>query len=271
MSIDYYNSDHLLFVVASAGAGGHRLGRIVSCIDNVYWYADAKTNGLNPWDIFSTNLVKGKDISPYHFDRLTPKNVVPLIGERVEHYWLDKDLNLYYKQNWVEAMNLAGADNIIDSGKYLLWVLHDTPQYLLSRFPKSKIINLIDTNVDATIDRYIATTALFPITINNKSIKPNYQNDYAMNLDNLRKINPTPTYRDFWSWSNHQIPFYSTKFDLEYKKYVSSMILQQHAERIKENPEYINVTWDDLNVRDIIKYLGANSIDENYIKLLHRS
>lgn len=266
--MDYINSDRLLFVVASAGGGGHKLGRIISCIDNVYWYLDKDTNGLNPWDIFYTNLIKGKTISPYHFDRTIGKHVIPLIGERAECYWNKDDIDVFYKKIWTTAMETAGASKIIETGKYLLWVLHDTPQYLISRFPNSKIINLIDENIDIVIDRYLKTTALFPITINNKNIKPDYINDYACKLKELKEINPAPSYRDFWSWDFHSEPVYIDELYLEYRKYVSSMLSVQYQHRIKENPKYINITWDNLNIDFIVNYLNAKSINKNYIKLL---
>lgn len=267
--MDFINSNRLLFVVASAGGGGHRLGRIISCIDNVYWYADKKTNGINPWDIFLTDSVKGKNISPYHFDRITPKNIIPLLGERAERYWFEFDVDQFYTQVWSQSMYAAGADEIINSGKYVLWVVHDTPQYLLARFPNAKIINLVDKDIDTVIERYLKTTALFPIVINNKSIKPDYLNDFSLSIEELKAINPSPTYRDFWAWNQYTLPVYIDKLNVEYKSYVSNMLNKQNAERIKENPKYINVTWDDLNIDSIIKYLDATSINKNYIDLLH--
>ena len=267
--MDYINSDQLLFITASAGNGGHRLGRIISCIDNVYWYANEKINGINPWDIFPSDLVKGKNISPYHFDRITDKGVIPLLGERAERYWLEDDLDTFYNQKWPAAMASAGADQIINSGKYVLWVLHDTPQYLLTRFSNAKIINLIDTDIDYVIDRYLTTTALFPITINNKSIKPDYVNLYSIILEDLKAINPDPTYRDYWAWERYNIPVYLEEMNFDYRSYVSDLINKQHNARIKENPKYINVTWDNLNIDLIIDYLDASSINKNYIELLH--
>lgn len=265
--MDYLNSDKLLFIVASAGGGGHRLGRIVSCIDNVYWYSSVAHNGIEPWDLPVGNLVKGREVSQHHFDRRTKFNMVPLVGERVERFWDNNDYQTFYTDVWPAGMDLARADDIINNGQYVLWVVHDTPQYILSRFPNAKIINLVDVDVDKTVERYIATTAFFPVVIENTKIKPDYVNAYAAELESLIKQNATPTYRDYWAWAQHREPVFSSKHDAEYYSYVYKMLTIQHAERVKENPKYFTVTWDSLDVTKIIEYLGASSINKNYLKI----
>jgi hypothetical protein len=60
-----FNNTNYLFILANQGAGGHRLGRIISCFNNVYWYS-SKHNGEHPWDVFFTEAVSGKNISQYH-------------------------------------------------------------------------------------------------------------------------------------------------------------------------------------------------------------
>ncbi len=274
--MDYVNSDRLLFITASAGAGAHRFGRIISCIDNVYWYANDKRNGSMPWDVFPTDAVKGKDISRYHFDRLvtndpapSTKNMIPLAGERIERFWNESDIDEFYKTKWSLVMNEVGADKIINSGKYLLWILHDSPQYLLNRFPNAKIINLIDTDIDYVIRRYMKTTALFPINIINKNIKPDYINSHAQSINDLMNFNPSPTYRDYWSWNKFKKPVFQNEMETLYAQYVTKMLTEQHIERIKENPKYLNVTWDNLDINTILNYLNAKSIDNNYVDLLH--
>ena len=263
--MDYINSDRLLFILASPGGGGYRMARIVSCLDNVHWY-QAIRNGRFPWRIFSDPTVKGKDISSFHFDRRTPTGMIPLVGERVERFWNDTNLDEFYNSVWSPAMEETARD--IDE-KYIPWVLHDTANYILDRFPNAKVINLVDTDITKIINRYIETTAVFPIKIENKQIKPSTRNEFSKQLDELEKVNPEPTYRDFWAWTTHSEPVYLEQFDAEYLEYVSIMLTVQHAERIKENPKYINVTWDNLDINAIMNYLGAKSIDENYIKLLN--
>jgi hypothetical protein len=272
--MNYVNSDKLIFVIASPGGGGHRLGRIICCFDNVFWY-EAIRNGKYPWRIFPSDAVKGKTISSFHFDRRTATNMIPLVGERIERFWNDNDLYTLYSTVWDAQMDAAGAGEIINSNKSLVWVIHDTAEYILSKFPNAKIINLVDSNIDYIIDRYLKTTALFPIAIENKKLKPPYVNNHAKLLDELVEARSTtllrnvePTYRDFWAWENKQQLEYTNDLDDEYKSYVSNLLTQQHVERIKESPKYINVTWDNLNIDLIRRFINATSIDENYKSLL---
>jgi hypothetical protein len=272
--MNYTDSDKLIFILASPAGGGYRLGRILCCFDNVFWY-EAIRNGKYPWRIFPSDVVKGKDISSFHFDRRTATNMIPLVGERIERFWNTDDLDTFYSTVWNNQMTAAGADNIINSNKSLVWVLHDTADYVLSRFPNAKVINLVDSDIEYVIDRYLKTTALFPITIENKNLKPLYINDHAMLLDELVEVRSTtslkniePTYRDFWAWENKQQLEYTEDLDDEYKSYVSNLLTAQHAERIKESPSYINVTWDNLDIDLIKSFINATAIDENYKLLL---
>lgn len=266
--MDYINSDKLIFVLASPAGGGYRLGRIVCCFNNVFWY-EAIRNGKYPWRIFSSDQVKGKEISSYHFDRRTNSNMIPLLGERIERFWNSSDLDQLYSVNWTNEMDAAGAKEILEAGKSLVWVLHDTPEYLLSRFPNAKIINLVDDDINKVIDRYLVTTALFPINIENSKLKPGYENDHSKSIRELEAVRPNATYRDFWAWENLQIPTYNTTMDDAYKDYVSSMLKQQHLERIKNCPKYLSVSWDNLNIDSIKDFIGASTINENYISLVN--
>jgi hypothetical protein len=273
--MDYSNSDKLIFILASAGGGGHRLGRIVCCFNNVFWY-EAIRNGKYPWRIFPSDQVKGKDISPYHFDRRTNTDMIPLVGERIERFWNAEDFNTLYSTVWNQQMSAAGADAIISNGKSLVWVIHDTAEYILAKFPNAKIINLVDQDINYVIERYLKTTALFPVTIENRNLKPGYVNRHAQLIDDLliaraplSACQDDPTYRDLWAWEYNQQPIYTEDLDSEYKSYISTLLKAQHIERIKESPNYINVTWDNLNIESIKSFIGATSIDENYKFLLN--
>lgn len=265
--MDYINSDKLIFVLASPAGGGYRLGRIICCFDNVFWY-EAIRNGKYPWRIFSSDQVKGKNISPYHFDRRTATNMIPLLGERIERFWNKDDINWLYNQNWSSEMEAAGAREILSSGKSLVWVLHDTADYLLDRFPNAKIINLYDENIDTVIVRYLTTTALFPISIENTKLKPNYENEHLLSINALQKINPSPTYRDFWVWEQKGIAKFETRFENEYKDFISSMLIDQHHKRTIKSPKYLSVSWDNLDIDAIKNFISASSVNENYISLV---
>jgi hypothetical protein len=262
--MEYVNSDQLIFVLASPAGGGYRLGRIICCLDNVYWYK-ARLNGKYPYSIYPTSELKGKDISSYHFDRRTELGMVPLIGERIERFW--NNAEHYYSHIWPTEMQKCGADKILASGKQLVWVLHDMPNDL-AQFPNAKIINLVDIDVENIIDRYLVTTALFPVNIENSRIKPKTDNSHSILLKELMKVNTAPTYRDFWMWETYRVPVYSAQYSVEYRNYVSELIKSRNRTAIKENPKHLAVTWDTLDIETIKQFVGASTIDENYKKLL---
>jgi hypothetical protein len=274
--MDYINSDKLIFICASPAGSGYRLGRIVACLDNVYWYA-TKGNGLYPWSVVRKDpnkvssdamKVKGRRISKFHFDRKTNTGVIPLVGERVEQFWNKEDLDYYYNTIWPNLMSAAGADKIINQKQLLTWVIHDSPQQILQRFPNAKVINLIDDDILEIAKRYMSTTALFPIKIENKDIKPAYKNKYAQLLDDLEKINQNPTYRDHWAWITHGIGFYSDDLKEEYFLYVLNNLQAIDAEKKLYNPNCLNVSWRNFDIGEIIKFCSANSIVEEYKDLL---
>jgi hypothetical protein len=107
-----FNSPNYLFILANPGSGGHRLGRIISCISNVYWYRHIK-NGIHPWDVFFTDKVSGKNISQYHYDRLVGDNSIPLLGERIERWWNTEDYNIFYNEVW--STQIVKFQSILDN------------------------------------------------------------------------------------------------------------------------------------------------------------
>ena len=264
--MDYINSNRLLFILASPAAGGYRLGRIVSCCNNVHWYSSID-NGIDPWNIFYTSKVNGKDISPYHFDRTTQTGVIPLVGERVEKFWNSDDVSNYYNTCWNNEMNRAGASNILNQNKYLLWVLHDTAANIFSKFPNAKIINLVDDDIDLLVDRYLITTANFPIQIKNPSIKPTlYNSKFSIKLKQLMQFNVKPTYRDFWAWKEYSYPFYSNQFDTHYSSYIKNLLIARNIAH--QSLPILNVSWNTFDVNKICNFIDATAIDPYYYGLL---
>lgn len=264
--MDYKLSDRLLFICASAGNGGHRLGRIVSCLDNVYWYSH-KNNGSSPWDIFYNSTIKGKDISPYHYDRLTPQGMIPLVGERIEKYWRLEDYSYYYDTVWVDLMSTAGADQILKH-QYLTWIVHDDPSSIKDRFPNSKIINLIDDDLEKVTDRYISTTALFPAYIDNKAFKPDYLTPYASMIEDIKLVNKFPTVRDVWAWEKYKTCFFDDSMTFHYRSDVNVSLNNLNHKKTQPLKGVTNVRWSNLDIEEIIRYLEAGQIDQNYIKLI---
>lgn len=274
--MDFVNSDKLLFICASPAGAGYRLGRIISCLDNVYWYT-SKGNGMHPWSVIRKNpmapsieplKVKGRKISKFHYDRKTNLGIVPLVGERVEKYWNKDDLDYYYSTVWNQLMIKSGADEIVKNNFYLTWVVHDTPRYLLDRFPNSKIINLIDNDTRETSKRYMTTTAHFPVEIENNDIKPIYFNEYAKSLNQLKAINGSPTYKDYWAWTNYNIEKYDESLNEEYFSSIFKNLSKLATEKNFFNLNCLTVSWNDLKITDIIQFCNSNHIKQEYTLLL---
>lgn len=276
MSNDIINSNKLLFICASPAGGGFRLGRIVSCLNNVYWYSDQR-NGERPWHTFFNNpnsvgdkRVTGKDISEFHYDRYINGKTVPLVGERIERYWNAEDLDYFYDDVWTERMEFSKAKDLMRKGLYISWVVHDTPDYIASRFPNAKIINLVESDFSSIVDRYKKTTALFPIVIRSDALKPHYKNDYASNLDKLLKQNPNATYRDYWSYVNRGLIVYDNSCDLDYTKWLFDECNVNATNKESSSCDCLNVSWKSFDIEQIKKYLSSAGVNDRYLDILKK-
>jgi len=252
------NSPHLLFILANAGAGGHRLGRIISCIDKIFWYS-SENNGISPWDIFFDDVVSGKNISPYHYDRIINDKPVPLLGERIERWWKNEDIEYFYKNVWNREFLKNGYSDILEK-QYIHWVLHEIPEHLTIRFPNAKIISLIDENVEMVAKRYIETTARFPINLKLANLKPDYLSNHGKIVEELKKKKENPNEYDLWLFSNPND---------SYEEYVFNMLNSRNKKCLEfDHPNYLKISWNCLDIDKIIDFLGATSIHENYKKFI---
>jgi len=254
-----FNNTNYLFILANQGAGGHRLGRIISCIDTVLWYG-CDRNGTNPWDTFYSDLVTGKDISEFHYDRLLNKMVVPLVGERILRWWDNADHLKYYQNNWQNEMKKLSFDNT----KFLHWVLHDDPKSLHDMFPNAKIISLIDEDLDQTTDRYMITTSAFPAFVKLPNLKPNYYNQYALDVSNIMLDQlDVPTEQDLWFYQNPEATV------ADYYNYVKNMLDTKNRMRLSyDNPNHFKLTWKNLQLDKLLNFLNSKEINENYKTLI---
>ena len=260
MTIELKHPNYL-FILANPGAGGHRLGRIISCLNNVYWYS-AGRNGYNPWDIYVHSKVAGKSISEYHYDRYVNQTQVPLVGERIEQYWKPEDVDRFYQDIWSKQIRSPEIMKVI-SNQYLHWVLHDSPEHLLKRFPSAKIISLIDTSISSTVKRYLETTANFPVYVRHQGLMPEYKTQRRIQLEELYNKNNSATERDFWFYCNPN----STAKD--FSTWVKNKLNNDNLIRKDfKSSQYMTVSWKDLDIDKIKNFIGADSINENYKVLL---
>lgn len=243
------NGAKLLIINSLQGAGGHRLGRILSCFEDVYWYSHPN-NGLEPWSLALNNKIKESAISKYHYDRiLSNGESIPLIGSRIEKYW---DSPKWY-DNWLSIMNTLDLPD-----KFLTFVVHDSPKYLRSFFPEAFIVNLI-CDPDKSTDRHMNTSAKFRIDFKLKGQRPDYKSVWVKASEQLLSKNKNATEADLWEY------MYKTDH------YQGMKIKNREANKLNfKEKSYANITLDyeSLKLYDLEKYFGV--LDASHKRLLHQ-
>lgn len=244
-TIDY----KLLIITGLQGSGVHRLGRIMSCYENVHWYAHTD-NGETPWTFSTTDKVKEAGFSKYHYDRIiADNNYLPLIGSRIEKYW-DND---GWISNWYKIMSQFDLPNT-----YLTYIVHDSPKYLRELFPNSFIVNLITSPEYATA-RHLATSAKFRINYILENQLPSYESKWVKSRNQMLLINPNATVSELWCYTNAA----------SYDEYVNTILTENHTLNKKyiDEQEYADVTtsWDTFDPLTYERYFGR--IDINYKSL----
>ena len=240
----------ILIINTTQGSGGHRLGRIISCFDNVHWYSHPN-NGIYPWKFSTTREIAEIFFTKYHYDRILPDNsVIPLIGSRIEKYWD----NQRWFDNWHKIMETKSLPD-----EYLTIVVHDSPQYLRNLFPTSLIVNLLEDPVTAT-ERHLALSVNYRINYKFKDQIPAYKSKWVLLKDELLKINPSATEKDLWIYKNNSN-------ENDYKKATLEEIQDKYNKNIKEQ-DYADITlrWETFNLREHEQLLG--NLDLKYKELI---
>jgi len=254
-----FDSSKYLFILVNQGAGGHRFGRIVSCLDNVYWYACSQ-NGAEPWDITGPSTIVGKDISAYHYDRIVGNRPVPLLGRRIERWWRPADFEHFYNKVWAREIDQWIIQGILKE-QYIHWVIHDTPEKLHQRFPNAKFISVIDTDLEQTTERFMRTASKFPVNLKLEKVRPPYLNAHAKAVKKLAEMMEVPTEQDLWMYNN--------KTKEGYREAVFAELSRDNKIRDEfSSDRYLKVYSDNIDIQSIMDFLGAKSINENYKLLL---
>ena len=162
---------------------------------------------------------------------------VPGVSDRIFQHWRSFG-------EWKEMFDYRMTRIHDVNEEYLPWVIHTDPAILQNLFPKSKIINLNNMNVE----RYLETTAKFPYYYLFNGQKPTtYQKMYTVRLEQLHKTFPDMTFEDYWLYSNG----YNKWTPNIRKEYVSSLYQQLRERSLMEHENILNVTWSDY--KDPIK------------------
>ena len=255
-------SNKLLFLNCIQGASAFKLGRILCCYRNIYWYAH-NDNGFVPWKFHNprtdgeSTLLEAQ-YSKYHFDRLVKNDhndrrvYVPIVGSKIEKYWD----NTNWINRWEELMSTI---EIPSPDKYLLFIVHDSPKYLRNLFPRSYIINLISDPVTAT-NRHLKTSANYRIDYQFENQRPDYKSTWVQQSEKLLEINPNATERDLWIYTNNSN-------EEEYEQYMYKVQTEMNL-RNKSEHKFANLTmsWDTFDPYTLEETFGK--INDNFKKLL---
>lgn len=255
-------SNKLLFLNCIQGASAFRLGRVLSCYRNIYWYAH-NDNGAVPWKFHNPktdpeSTVLEAEFSKYHFDRLVKNDhndrrvYIPIIGSKIEKYWDNTD----WVKRWEQLMSNI---EIPQPNKYLLFIVHDSPEYLRRLFPRSFIFNLISDSVNAT-NRHLKTSANYRIDYQFEGQRPDYKSKWVQQAEKLLAINPNATERDLWIFNNNSN-------EQEYEKYMYKVQEEMNQTNFNQRKfANITTTWNDFDPYELEATFGK--INDNFNKLL---
>ena len=220
------DGSRFIFVSFEPGHGGHKIGRVISCLPDVHWYSH-RDNGINPWNVhYKHTDIRQRHVSRYHYDRLVPKGSLPPLHDYVKDFIPDEDH--YYNRFFYPRFEKMGGRELMKQNR-LVFCTHETPKKLQKRFPKAKIISLIGD--DFTIaTRYIETTALFPGHVKMKWLGGE-NTAYGKKLQTISKeLGSDFTVRDIWAWNKYKSK-YMDKHEHEYWEHVILPIREKMWDR----------------------------------------
>jgi len=217
----------MIFVSFEPGGFGHRLARTLCTLPQVYWYSDVR-NGKNPWNVhFEDTEILQRQISPYHFDRITCRGMLPPTHDYVENFIPNADT--YYRQYFSKQWRSVNADDIQEE---VLYCTHSQPEHLLKYFPGSKIINLV-LNPRTVTKRFMQTSAVFPGWIKADWLGGR-DTEYGKKLKIIGgELGKHFKIRDIWSWDNFGTEYSPHDHDTLYYDWIFDRVQENTAERSK--------------------------------------
>ncbi len=240
----------ITFVSFEPGAFGHRLARTLCTLPQYYWYSDVR-NGKNPWNIhFEDTEILQRQISPYHFDRITSKGLLPPTHDYVKDFIPNADT--YYGQYFSKQWISVGADQIQEE---VIYCTHSLPMHLIKYFPDSKIINIV-LPPDKVTQRYMTTTALFPGWIKADWLGGR-DTDYGKRLKIIGgELGKRFTVRDIWAWENYGTAYYSDYY-MEYYDWIYKNIQANTVERSAVTDDRV-LTINSRDYKRIKQWMNLN-------------
>ena len=238
-----------IFISFEKGGGGHRLGRVLCTLPDVYWFS-SKDNGIHPWNVhFEQTNIGARHISRYHFDRTTPLGMFPPSHDYIAPF--SPDAEEYYNTHYIQQFNKINASEILRTHKVVLCT-HSLPDEIHARFPDAKVINIV-TPTQATVDRYLKTTAIFPSYLKHHWLDGT-NTEFGRKLKAISEIAGNGfTVRDVWAYDAYGEP-YDQLMESEYNGEVYDMISANMLAR-RNNTNKAILTTDKRDYKGIKAYI----------------
>lgn len=242
------DSSRLIFISFEQGCGGHRLGRVISCLPDVHWYSH-RDNGINPWNVhYKHTDIKQRHVSRYHYDRLVPKGSLPPLHDYVKDFIPDEEH--YYNRFFYPRFEKMSGPEIMKKNRLVICT-HELPEKIIKRFPKAKVLNLIGDSYDVG-ERYLQTTALFPGFLKMKWLGGE-NTEYGKKLRTIAKeLGSDFTIRDIWAWDKYKTKYIEEKHCIIYSMDVHYMIRERMWDRKHINSNNVH---DVYTSRSTYKWL----------------
>tara|TARA_B110000495_G_scaffold189456_1_gene190551 strand:- start:123 stop:899 length:777 start_codon:yes stop_codon:yes gene_type:complete len=221
------NNKHIFVSFEPGGAEGYKLARVLATMPCMHWYS-CEENGIMPWNITNTT-----NQNKHHFDRITPKGILPPTHDYVEKYMPNE--KQYYKL-FDELFAANGGEDIINDGKRVIYCTHSMPNKILEYFPNSLIFNIIH-KPDDTTEKYLDIATSTSGYIEHDGVVPEL-NEYLQFLKILQRRKEDLTIADVWAFERKK-KFYDPSMEDKLRKEVYAKMFSSNIFRKAVNHERV--------------------------------
>jgi len=243
--------DKHIFISFEPGARGHRLARVIATLPCMHWYS-CEENGINPWNVNAPHkTAKQRQLSRFHFDRITPKGKLPPPHDYVEKYLPNE--KQYYKL-FDQLFEENGGSDIINNGERVIFCTHSMPSKILEYFPNCLILNIMHEPQETT-QRYLDLVTRFPAYVKHYGVVPK-DNEYLAFLKILNDRKPGLTVADVWAFERKKKFYNPETMEDRYRKEIYAKMLSSSIFRKAVNHERVmNIPLGKFNYKEIKNWL----------------
>lgn len=243
-----FQNPNWLFISFEQGGGGHKLGRVLAALPEVYWYSD-EHNGKHPWNVLTQGHIRQRNVSKYHWNRYAPLGKLPPTYDFVQDYVPDRDE--YYATTFTEKFTEYDGLSLLNN--YLLpYCTHMLPNELLVEFPNARIINII-SDVEHCASRYMDVTLEFPGAVKHLGVLPQ-DNEHVQWLRALEKQKPDLTAKDVLTMKKYGTFWDDSRYTEFYVEAIQNFENRMEERSNVNHPQVLNV-YNTRNYKLIKEFL----------------